>query len=60
MMQVGQWRRGFVTYPLAVVTYVVAGLAWKPLLNWVVGPVWVVLVVGVLPDIAARTVARLR
>jgi hypothetical protein len=47
------------SYAIAVVTYVVAGVAWKPLLNWIVGPLWVVVVAGVLPDLA-RSARRAR
>jgi hypothetical protein len=47
------------SYAIAFVTYVVAGVAWKPLLNWIVGPLWVVLVAGVLPDVV-RSVAKQR
>jgi hypothetical protein len=57
----GQWgRRDLIVYPLAVVTYVLLGLAWKPLLNWVLGPIWVVVVAGVLPSSLHRLVGRER
>ena len=45
------WARnqGWVLYPLAVVTYVAFGIAFKPALNWIVGPLWVLLIVWLLP-----------
>ena len=36
-------------YMLAASTYVLAGILWKPLLNWLVGPLWVVAAVWLLP-----------
>jgi hypothetical protein len=47
------------SYAIAVVTYVVAGVAWKPVLNWIIGPLWVVVVAGVLPDLV-RSARRAR
>jgi hypothetical protein len=50
------WHRSlaFALYAGAALSYAAAGVAYKPLLNWIVGPVWIVLVVGVLPDLGRR------
>lgn len=48
----GTWwddHQGFVLYPLAVVSYVVLGIAFHPALNWIVGPCWIVGVVWLVP-----------
>lgn len=40
-------RRDAIVYVLAAVTYIVAGIAYKPLLNWIVGPLWLVAFVAI-------------
>jgi hypothetical protein len=44
----GEPRRHLVLYVFAAVSYIVVGVAEKSLLNWVVGPLWllVILVAG--------------
>lgn len=55
----GAWRRrDHVLYSVAVTSYVLAGLAWKPMLNWLVGPLWIVVVVGVVPSLVRRAAGR--
>ena len=40
--------RDWSAYAIAAVSYVALGLLWKPSLNWVLGPSWIVAVVWVL------------
>jgi hypothetical protein len=49
-------HQGWVLYPAAALSYVALGLAFKPALNWIVGPLWVLLVVWILP----ASITRLR
>lgn len=51
-------REELVVYLLAGVTYVLAGLAWKGLLNWIVGPAWIVAWVWLAPLVVDRSRAR--
>jgi len=53
-------HQGWVLYPAAVVSYVALGLAFKPALNWIVGPLWVLLVVWIVPASITRLRARRR
>lgn len=46
-------RDGYV-YAAAAVTYIVAGLAWKALLNWIVGPLWLLVFVWLVPPLLDR------
>lgn len=39
---------------VAGVTYALAGMSWKVLLNWIVGPAWPVLFVWFGPGIVRR------
>lgn len=41
-------------YLVAALSYIVAGLAQKGLLNWVVGPLWLVAVVVAGPALVDR------
>lgn len=43
-----------IVYTIAAFSYVVIGLAWKPLLNWVIGPLWIVAVVTMLSRVVPR------
>lgn len=52
-------REEAVWYLVAAVTYVAASLLQKGLLNWFVGPVWLVAVVTLGP-LAADRLGRLR
>jgi hypothetical protein len=45
-------------YVVATVTYVAASLVEKSLLNWLVGPVWLVAVVTIGPVAADRVLRR--
>ncbi|MBA3606192.1 MAG: hypothetical protein M3487_01430 [Actinomycetota bacterium] len=45
-------------YLLAAVTYIVAGIWQKGLLNWFVGPLWLVVVVTAGPPLLARVRSR--
>lgn len=48
-------RREEITwYGLAAVTYVAAGIVEKGLLNWIVGPIWLIAFVWFGPLIADR------
>jgi len=53
-------REELVVYALAGVSYIVAGLAWKGLLNWIVGPLWIVVWVWFVPPLLDRLRARRR
>jgi hypothetical protein len=54
------WHQGWVLYPAAAASYAVVGMVQKPLLNWIVGPFWVLLVVWLLPAAFARIRRLLR
>jgi hypothetical protein len=41
-------------YVVAAITYIGASIAHKSLLNWIVGPAWLVLVVWLGPALADR------
>jgi hypothetical protein len=43
-----------VAYVVAGCTYILLGLLFKPALNWVVGPVWIVLMVWAISRLGAR------
>ncbi len=60
--RVDWWARnqGWVLYPLACLSYAALGLAWKPALNWIVGPLWVLLVVWVVPATVVRVIGWFR
>jgi hypothetical protein len=45
-------------YAIAAVTYVAASIAEKGLLNWIVGPLWLVAVVTFGPALVDRTRRR--
>jgi hypothetical protein len=47
-------RETTIWYSVALATYVVSALLHKALLNWFVGPVWLVLVVVLGPALADR------
>lgn len=51
-------REEWVIYLLAGITYIVAGLAWKGLLNWIVGPLWIVAWVWFVPLLWDRVRGR--
>jgi hypothetical protein len=53
-------REEVVWYLVATVTYVAASLIERSLLNWLVGPVWLVTVVSVGPVAVDRIVRRRR
>lgn len=40
-------RRDIALYVIAAVSYIAIGIAWKPLLNWIIGPLWLVAVVAI-------------
>ena len=42
-------RAEWILYLAAAASYVVLGVAWKPLLNWMLGPAWVVSFVWIAP-----------
>lgn len=52
-------REELVWYTVAAVTYILAGMWQKFLLNWIIGPAWLVAVVCIGPVVADR-VARSR
>lgn len=51
-------RTEAVLYALAAVSYVVAGILYKGLLNWVVGPLWVVAWIEIGSRVANRRARR--
>ena len=58
-----RWRRlsgveTAVWYGLAGVTYVLASIWQKGLLNWIIGPLWLVAVVWLGPIVADRLIRR--
>ncbi|NND73914.1 MAG: hypothetical protein HKN44_02805 [Ilumatobacter sp.] len=50
----------WVWYLVAAVTYIVAGIWHKWLLNWIIGPVWLVVMICVGPPLVDRVRAALR
>jgi hypothetical protein len=48
-----------VVYILAAVTYIAASLVWKGLLNWIVGPAWLLVWVGCSMPLIRRSRAGL-
>jgi hypothetical protein len=51
-------RVELVLYVVAGITYVVAGLWQKFLLNWIIGPVWLVAWIWLAPALAERLRVR--
>lgn len=51
-------RETAVWYSIAAISYVSVGLLEKGLLNWVVGPIWLVAVVVIGPAVADRVRGR--
>lgn len=47
-------REEWFWYIFAATTYIVAGIWYKFLLNWIIGPVWLVAVICIGPVIASR------
>lgn len=44
---VGERRRHLALYVFAAVSYIVVGMLEKSLLNWVVGPLWLLVVLAI-------------
>ena len=53
-----RWEVGL--YVVAGITYVIVGMFNKWMLNWVLGPIWLIVWVWIVPGIADRIVQRVR
>jgi hypothetical protein len=51
-------REEAIWYGVAFVTYVAAAVVEKGLLNWIVGPLWLIAVVWVGPELVDRVRGR--
>jgi hypothetical protein len=50
--------RDWILYLLAAITYIAAGIYEKFFLNWVMGPIWLVAWVSLVPAIGRRLRTR--